>query len=144
MTILFIDIIPYMKLGHGLFNSLVLLGFLIQAAMGVKIRRARLAGKAAPDTRRHHRTFGRFLAPAGILGYLAGISLVILDAGTVLKYPLHFLVGSLIVAAISVQVVTSSMIHDDAKPWRNRHYLMGRLLLFLYGFQAFIGFGVLL
>lgn len=144
MTILFIDIIPYMKLGHAFFNSLVLLGFLIQAAMGVKIRRARLSGRQTAETRKHHRSFGHYLAVFGILGYLAGIALVTLDQGSVLKYPLHFLFGSLIVLAISFQVLTSTMIAGAEKPWRDRHYQLGRILLFLYGLQAFIGLGLLL
>lgn len=93
---------------------------------------------------RRHRKMGPVVAALGIAGYLAGIVLILVHEGRVAKYPLHFGMGSLIVLSIVAAVMISRRITAGDSLWRDRHYLIGRVVLFLYGLQAFLGLGILL
>lgn len=67
---------------HGAYNTLVALAFLYQGWLGLKIRKAEKSG----DTKdfgviKRHRGNGPVLVLLGILGYLAGATLIYIDKG---------------------------------------------------------------
>lgn len=138
------ELIGYLKLGHGSFNVFIMLLFVFQAGMGLRIRRLRRGGSPDFALVKRHRAFGPVAAAIGIAGYAAGILLVLLDERQIMKYPLHFACGSLIVICIVLVVLLSRRIAAGESSWRDRHLNAGRLLLFLYGLQVFLGLGILL
>ena len=89
------EFIAYFKLAHGFFNLCMMALFCYQGWMGFLIRQARTSGTPMPlDTVRRHRKAGPVFALWGVVGYIAGIVVVVLDKGRVFEYPLHFLTGS--------------------------------------------------
>ncbi|RJR17620.1 MAG: DUF4079 family protein [Nitrospiraceae bacterium] len=135
------ELITYLKLFHGAFNSLVILLFFYQGILGVRIRKAK--NKPVHIIRRHRKT-GPVIAVLGTLGFLAGIVVIFLDTGRILKYPPHFLLGLIIVLLIATTFTISRKIKGPDPYWRNRHYALGVLIILLYFVQAFLGLGVLL
>ncbi|HAM53023.1 MAG TPA: hypothetical protein DCP92_20850 [Nitrospiraceae bacterium] len=79
----------------------------------------------------------------GPIGYFAGASLVYFDQGHVMKYPLHFVVGTLITFAI----VTTFLISREKKsldsPLRTYHFVLDMLIICLYVIQVFLGLQIL-
>ena len=72
--------------------------FFHQGWVGMTIRRQRLRGGEVPLTsRKRHRRTGPVLAVMGVLGFFAGLTLVMVDEGNLLEYPLHLFVGSAII-----------------------------------------------
>jgi hypothetical protein len=140
------DLLPQLRLAHGLFNFSIALLFFYTARFGLKIRRARRQGAARPAAAiRRHRKLGPILAVLGFLGYLFGLILVLLDTGNILKYPAHLLVGSIIVALLLTTFLVSRKITGvKASPFRRIHFLLGLVILSLYVVQLFLGLGVLL
>ena len=139
------EFIAYFKVVHGFFNLCMLALFCFQGWMGYLIRQARSSGAPVPlDTVRRHRKAGPVFALWGILGYLAGIVVVLLDKGTVFEYPLHLLAGSLIAAVIVSLYVVSRKISGQDPHYRNIHFGLGMLLLTLYVIQVLLGLGILL
>ncbi len=131
--------IEYLKLIHGSFNTLVLLLFLYQGFLGLRIRKS-----GRNDYIKRHRQIGPVAALLGVSGFFAGITVVYLDAGHILKYPLHFITGLTIASLIITTFLISKKIKGPDKYWRNRHYAVGILIILLYFVQAFLGLGVLL
>ena len=133
-------IFKYVKYAHGLFNALVILLFLYQGWLGLKIRQSRAAGNP-PDLLfvKKHRKFGPALAVMGIFGFLGGISAVYLDEGAFFEHPLHFMTGSTISALIILTFVVSRKIRGRESGWRTIHYVIGIAILTLYLFQAYLG-----
>ena len=137
--------IAYFKLAHGLFNLCMLFLFSWQGWMGHRIRKARRTGAPTPlDLVRRHRTAGPVFALWGALGFVAGMSVVLLDKGRVLEYPLHFFVGLSIVLCICGVYVISRRIKGPDPAYRNIHLGLGLLLLTLYVVQVLLGLGILL
>jgi len=137
--------IAYFKLAHGLFNLCMLFLFSWQGWMGHRIRRARRTGAPTPlDLVRRHRTAGPVFALWGALGFVAGMSVVLLDKGRVLEYPLHFLVGAAIVSCIAALSAVSRRIAGQEPRYRDIHFRLGMLLLALYIVQVLLGLGILL
>jgi len=135
------ELIIYLKLFHGAFNSLVILLFIYQGILGLRIRRAE--NKPVHLIRRHRKT-GPVIAVLGASGFVAGIVVVFLDTGRILKYPPHFILGLIIVLLIASTYIISKKIKGPDPYWRNRHYALGILIICLYFVQAFLGLGVLL
>lgn len=135
------EIILYLKLLHGGFNSLVILLFIYQGILGLRIRRS---DKKPIDVIKRHRKNGPVLAVLGILGFVAGITVMFLDTGRILKYPYHFILGLIIVSLIITTYAISKKIKGPDPYWRNRHFYLGILIICLYFVQAFLGLGVLL
>lgn len=135
------ELILYLKLFHGAFNSLVIMLFVYQGILGLRIRRAE--NKPVHLIRRHRKT-GPVIAVMGAAGFLAGIAVIFLDTGRILKYPPHFLLGLIIVLLIAATFIISRKIKGPDPYWRNRHYALGVLIILLYFVQAFLGLGVLL
>jgi cytochrome b561 len=138
---LFIDIA---KLAHGSFNTLLALAFIYQAWMGLRIRRGRKKGETRPAVVRRHRKIGPVLVVLGVLGFCAGLTLVLIDKGRVLVYPLHLAVGALIVLFLLGQYAVSRKIKGAESPWRTPHLAIGVGIVLLYVFQILVGLSVLL
>lgn len=135
------ELIPYLKLMHGVFNASVLILFVYQGMLGLKIR---TSGSRPFDTIKRHRKIGPFAAALGISGFIAGMTLVLLDAGRILKYPLHFLTGLLIVILILTTWIISGKIKGPDPALRNRHFAIGVMIIVIYCIQAVLGLGILL
>jgi hypothetical protein len=144
-SLLFKQLVPWLALGHGIFNALVLALFCYQGWLGLAIRRARKAGAPLPFVAvRRHRRSGPVLAVLGLAGFLAGLILVILDKGRLVEYPLHFLAGLAIVIVIGLLYVQSRKIKGADSPYRNSHFRLGIALIVLFLVQSVLGVGILL
>jgi hypothetical protein len=134
----------YLRIAHGCFNLAIVLFFIFQAWLGLRIRKQRKAQKAPPfSIIRRHRTFGPVLIPVGVLGFLSGWILIYADSGYLFKYPLHSTTGLVIALLLLITYPVSRSIRAGGSPWRERHYLLGLLIICLYGIQAFLGIGIL-
>ena len=134
-----------LRLAHGTYNAVVMLLFLYQGRLGFRIRRARKARALPPFPviKRHRRT-GPILAILGGLGFLAGLTLVLLDTGNVLEYPPHFFTGLTIVVLLIATYKISRDIKGTDSPYRTPHFFLGIAILCLYLVNVMIGIGVLL
>lgn len=129
---------------HGTYNFSVFLFFLYQASLGFRIRKGRDAiavNNASVISR--HRKIGPLLAALGIGGYIAGVLMVFLDKGHILHYPLHFIVGMLIVLLIMSTVFVSRQIKAGETKFRNIHFRIGAVIILLYILQVSIGVGII-
>lgn len=131
-----------LKLLHGSYNFLVMLLFLYQGWVGLRIRKSRRAGKQDFNLTKRHRKTGPFLAFLGPLGYLAGATLVYVDKGRLIEYPLHFVTGSVLTLSIAATYLISRKIKGQDSPWRTPHSLIGIAILCLYLIQVSIGLGI--
>jgi len=138
------ELISIFKLAHGSYNSMVFLGFIVQAALGLRIRSGRRRGNPNPGIIRGHRTFGPVLAVLGVVGGLSGLIMIYLDKGRFIEYPLHFFGGLTVVALIGSVFIASRAIKGQAPGPRTVHFMLGVLLLTAYAVQAFFGLGILL
>ncbi len=139
------QLIPYLKLVHGSFNTVVMLLFLYQGRLGLRIRRQRKrGGPGVFEVVRKHRSFGPILVFIGFIGFLAGLALVFFDEGRVFEYPLHFIMGSLIALLLITTFFISKKIRGSDSPWRTPHFIVGICIISFYIIQIFIGLGVLL
>lgn len=139
------EFIAYFKIVHGFFNLCMMALFCYQGWMGYLIRQARTAGAPAPlDAVRRHRKAGPVFALWGVMGFFAGVTMIMLDKGRVLEYPLHFLMGSLIAAVIGSVYLVSRRISGPEPHYRNIHFVLGMCLLALYVIQVLLGLGILL
>lgn len=138
-------IFEYMKYMHGIYNSLVVLLFIYQGKLGLKIRKERqIDSQSSFRFIKTHRKLGPFLALFGIAGFFAGAMIVYLAEGEVAEHPFHFFTGLAIVVGISVTFVISRRIRAGKQPWRNPHAFLGILILGLYLVQVFLGLNMLL
>jgi hypothetical protein len=134
-----------LRLIHASFNTVMMLLFFYQGFLGFRIRRERKGGNRLPvKMAKRHRTIGSMLAPLGVLGFFAGLSLAILDYGSVLKHTSHFLVGLLLALLITTTFFISKKIRGPESAVRSLHYRIGICILCLYPVQAFLGLGILL
>jgi hypothetical protein len=139
------ELIAYFKLAHGFFNLSMMGLFCYQGWMGYVIRQARTSGAPVPiDAVRRHRKAGPVFALWGVLGYFAGITVVLLDKGRVFEYPLHFLAGLMIAIVIAAVYAVSRRIAGPEPHYRNIHFGLGMCLLALYVVQVLLGLGILL
>lgn len=139
------ELISVLKLVHGAFNLSVMLLFLYHARNGLMIRRARTGNNPLPfQAIKQHRRMGPVLALLGGGGFSAGLILVWIDTGNLLKYPPHLFVGVAIVSLLFLTYRVSRKITGPASPERDLHYRLGLAILALYLVNAVIGLGVLL
>jgi hypothetical protein len=138
------QILAYLRLGHGTFNTIVFMLIVYQGILGYRVRKARLAGISAGGVNRRHRKNGPVLVVLGIAGFFAGIVLVYLDQVPLLKYPLHFINGTLISMALVGMFLISKRIRAADSQWRTAHYGLGTTTIVLYVIQLFLGLAILL
>lgn len=136
------QVIAYLKIGHGIYNLTVVSLFIYQALLGFRIRKGRQAGNIPMLAVRTHRKTGPVLALLGIAGYTGGVVLGFLDNGRLMKYPLHFLIGTFVAITIVVTFYISRGIRGQESPLRTLHLRLGVTLLFLYCIQVVLGLGV--
>jgi hypothetical protein len=119
--------------------------FFVQAYFGFRIRKARIAAQVPPiSTIKRHRTIGPILFVLGIGGFFAGLTLVYLDYGNILKYPIHLLFGVFIFVFLINLFIVSRMIRGIDTQWRDLHYKLGIGVLCIYMIQALLGISMLL
>lgn len=137
------DLIPYLKLAHGFYNTLIMLLFVYQAILGLKIRRQRIKEKQQFHIVKKHRRLGTFLVPLVLSGFLTGLIVVFLDTGRFLKHPIHFAIGLSIVLSIITTFFISRKIKGIDLKWRDIHFRLGIIIIFLFITQIFIGLWML-
>jgi hypothetical protein len=139
------ELLSQLRLVHGGYNFSVMLLFLYQGWLGLKIRRARVSGAilSFPTIRRHRRA-GPVFAGLALLGFLFGLSLVLVDTGNVFEYTPHFAVGFLIMLLLTATIVVSRKIRGQDSVNRQRHFLISQAILACYVLEVFLGIGVLL
>jgi hypothetical protein len=139
------QLVPWLALGHGTLHGVLLLLFLYQGWLGHRIRRARRAGDLLPRTAvARHRRNGPLLAGFCLLGFVAGLVIVLLDKGRTGVYPLHLLLGLTIVLAVGGAFLLSRKIRAGEVAWRGGHRWLGILILCLYPLQVVLGLSILL
>jgi hypothetical protein len=138
------QIIAYLKLIHGAFNTLVLLLLISQGWDGLKIRNIRRAGNP-PDfkTIKRHRKNGPLFTILGCLGFIAGAIIVYLDEGEIFEYPIHFITGSVITFLLITTYLISKRISGAESRLRTPHFILGIGVLGIYLFQIFLGLEIL-
>jgi len=138
-------LLAVLRPAHGVYNAIVMLLFLYQGQLGFSIRRVRMAG-AAPlfETIKRHRMMGPVLVILGGIGFLEGLTLVMLDTGRVLQFPLHLFTGLTIVVLLIVTYKLSRNIKGPDSSYRTPHFVLGIAILCLYIVNVTIGIGVLL
>jgi hypothetical protein len=130
---------------HGAYNAIMMLFFLHQGWLGLRIRRARKSGAPPPFPMiKRHRRRGPVLAILGGIGFLEGLTLVLLDTGKVLEYPPHLFTGLTIVVLLIATYRLSRDIKGPDSPYRTPHFFLGIAILCLYLANVMIGIGVLL
>ena len=133
-----------LRLLHGIYNSGMMLLFLYQGWLGFRIRRAGRERALLPvPVIRRHRQAGPILALMGGAGFFAGLTLVLLDTGNILEYPLHFFTGLSIVVLLIATYKISRDIKGPESPFRTPHFLLGVAILCLYVANVVFGIGVL-
>jgi hypothetical protein len=140
------ELLTPLRLAHGLFNFTLMLLFFYTARFGLLIRRARRQGTPRPATPiRLHRKLGPILASLGAMGFGAGITLVLIDTGNILKYPAHLLVGTILITLLLTTFLVSRKITGpEASLSREVHFRLGLSILALYLLEVLLGLGVLL
>lgn len=136
--------IAYLKLLHGFYNTAVMVLFAYHGLLGLQIRRERKAGIRSFSIIKRHRKLGPILAIESMIGFLAGVIIVFLDYGHFFKYPIHFITGLLIVLSVITTLIISKKIKGVDDLWRDRHYVLGILIISFYLIQVFLGLGILL
>lgn len=138
------SVLPYLKYAHGFFGGLVLLLFLYQGWMGLKIRNRRRSSTPADVTMvRGHRKLGPSLPVLVLFIFFGGISALYLSWGEYFEYPLHFVNGlTILILSITTFLISKKIRGRDAT-WRNIHYFAGLVILSLYFLQAYLGIRML-
>ncbi len=137
------ETISYLKLAHGFYNFVMMLLFMYQGSLGLRIRSGRKEGSIIPAVVRRHRKLGPVLAMLGIAGFLSGVFLASVDRGKILKYPLHLAAGFIVAVLISTTFLISKKIRGRDTAWRQPHFFTGIATLFIYFVQVLIGIGIL-
>ena len=135
--------IAYLKLLHGAYNTVIMLLFMYQGLLGLKIRRQRVRGGQNFSIVKRHRKLGPVLALMGVAGFIAGMIVIYLDKGRIMEYPLHFLTGMSIALSITAAFLISRNIKGADSPWRTPHLIIGIIILCLYLVQITLGIGIL-
>ncbi len=137
--------IEALRIFHGLYNAAVMVAFFFMAALGWRIRRARLSKAPLPVASvRRHRGRGPVLVILGVIGFLVGLIVILIDTGKLLEYPVHLVVGLGVVALLVWTYVISRKIKGPDSPARTPHFVLGVSILVLYLVQAFLGLRMLL
>jgi hypothetical protein len=139
------QLLENLRIVHGVFNTIVMMLFLYQAKLGFRIRRERRAGtpQTLPVVKRHRKA-GPVLAILGVLGFCAGLTLVLLDTGNILEYPPHLFGGLTIVVLLIATYTISRDIKGPESASRFPHFILGMALLCMYVITVLFGIVVML
>ena len=134
-----------LRLVHGAYNGTMMLLFLYQGWIGLAIRRARKAKEPPPfPIIKRHRRLGPVLVILGGLGFLDGLTLVLLDSGRILEFPPHLFTGLTIIVLLITTYKISRNIKGPDPLYRDRHFALAAALLCLYLVNVAIGIGAFL
>ena len=138
-------IIPWLALGHGIFNVMVMILFFYQGWLGLSIWKARRSGAPLHHLAavRRHRKAGPILAMLSMTGFCAGVFIVLIDKGNLVEYPLHLLTGLVIVLLQGTAYYISRGIRSVNSASRTPHRVIGILILCFYPIQLLLGLGIL-
>ncbi len=132
------------KFLHGLLNLIVLVLFIYQGRLGFVIRRARLSQGPFPLAAvRRHRKSGPRLTALGVIGFLFGFILVLLEFRKLSVFRAHLSVGLAIVLVLLATYAMTRRIKGPASPVRTPHFLIGTAMIALYIVQTVIGLDIL-
>ncbi len=135
----------YLRYLHGAFNLSIAGLVIYQFRLGLGLRLKRLAGERDPQKVIKHMRSGPYAVAGGILGFTAGTTLIIIDKGKVLVYPVHFVLGGLIALGLVYTFMLSrKMAAGDTLLKRTLHGRVGMALVALYLVQVMLGLGILL
>ncbi len=135
----------FLKLLHGSYNIVMMVLFIRQGAVGIAIRRERMAGRPPLfEAIKRHRRAGPILTLLGTFGFVAGAVLALVDHGHILYYPRHFIAGAVLVLLIGTTYLISRKIKGPSPPWRLAHFITGIAILALYLVQVYLGLGIFL
>lgn len=134
----------YLRYMHGAFNLSVALLVFYQFALGRGLMKATIAGQADPERSKRHRRIGPIAVAAGVLGFTAGTTLIMLDKGSVLVYPVHFVTGALIALLLVSAFMLSIKMGSGDPLTRKQHGKVGMGIATLYLVQVIVGLGILL
>lgn len=140
------EVVVYLKVMHGSFNSLMFILFCYQGWLGLKIRIARVEDRyPITSVIKRHRKAGPFLVVLGLLGYVAGliVGAVSEDHAHTFTFSPHLVLGSVLVVTILAVLLISRRIKGIDPFWRTIHYCFGICLLCLYVIQIIFGLNVL-
>jgi hypothetical protein len=134
-----------LRLAHGAYNFTVMLMFMYQGWVGLSIRRVRLANAPLPfPIIKRHRRSGPVLVALGFVGFLSGLTLVLIDTGNVLEFPPHLFTGLAIVILLLATTWISRNIKGASSSYRKPHFILGIAILALYILDVLLGLTVLL
>ena len=134
----------YLRYVHGAFNMSVCLLVFYQLRLGLGIKKARARGTADPQRIKRHRRMGPIAVACGVLGFTAGTTLIMLDEGRVLVYPVHFVTGAMIaLLLVSAFLLSNKMVPGDPS-LKALHGKAGIAIATLYVVQVLMGLGILL
>ena len=138
------EAIMYLRYLHGAFNLSIAGLVIYQFRLGLGLRLKRLAGERDPQKVIKHMRSGPYAVAGGILGFTAGTTLIIIDKGKVLAYPVHFVFGGLIaLGLVYIFMLSRKMVAGDTLK-RTLHGRVGMALVALYLVQVLLGLGILL
>ncbi len=138
------ELVPVLQLVHAAFNGALLLAFLVQGALGWRIRRRRLSGPPDFAAVKKHRRRGPVLVALAFAGYAAGLLTSLLHRGTLLVAPGHLAGGTLLLACCAAAAVLGRRIRGPQSPARTPHFAAGLATLAAFIVQVFLGLNVLL
>lgn len=137
------QLIGYLRLIHGALNLGAAIFFIYQGLTGIRIRRERAAGAMIPSQVKKHRTTGPVLVILGFLGFISGITIVLMHFGILVKYPFHLAAGLALIFCLIATYMSSRKIKASVPDWRMVHFAFGLTVLSLYSVQVFLGLGIL-
>lgn len=138
------QILANLRLSHGFYNIIIALLFFYQGWLGLKIRRQRKKDNPPViSTIKRHRKTGPVIVILSVIGLFSGLTLILIDKGTIFEYPPHLIVGVTLVLFIFVSYRISKKIKGRDSPFRTPHFIVGISILSLYLIQMFLGLGIL-
>lgn len=135
---------PYLKYAHGLFSAIIIILFIYQGLLGLRIRmRRRAGGRPEVPFVRTHRKIGPFLVILAVSAFAGGAGSVFLQWDDYFMYPIHFLNGAALISLAVLTFAISRKIRGKVTAWRTVHYFTGLTLLSLFILQAYLGIRIL-
>lgn len=131
--------IENLRLAHGAFNLALFGLFVYQAALGLRIRRARLAGHMDARASKRHRRIGPAAAALAPIGLMAGATVTWLRTGHIMDNAPHFINAVLLIALIASAYSASRRIRGSLGRDLHRRLALAALAAFII--QCLLGIG---